>query len=176
MADFPIEVRKWFAWLVLRLEPNYSFSIPGYTCTEPNPRIDVSGCSTQGIPPRFPLTNDFNPIPTNPALRPITPEENIPLELHPSPVAMTLTSNLRTQFPSQAEIFSLFDNASSLISRLKLRLLDSKRNRYQNAVWSSQNIHPLMHRLLSYRAPVDFDSLGSVIQEVCRLGLLLFFT
>lgn len=136
----------------------------------------MSGCSTQDIPPQFALTDDFDTVPNNTAFQKLLPEEKIPLEAYHSPVAIALASNLRTQFPSHSEIFDLFDNAGNLVSRLKVRLLDSKRDIPKNTVWSWQNIHPLQHRVLSCCVPLDFDDLGSIIQEAIRIGMLLFFT
>lgn len=139
-------------------------------------RADVAGCASQDIPPRFPLTQDFDSFSNNGAFYRITSEENIPPKLIPSLAALELTSRLRTKFPKHSEIFDLFDDVANHVARLKFKLLDSERNVYKNTIWACVNLHSLTHWLLSHRVSVDPDDFGSVIQEVIRLGLLLFFT
>lgn len=119
-------------------------------------RGDLMGSFAQDIPPSVPLPRKWEVDSRSPAGMP-RPHNAITLAW-------------KQQLPMQLDWITIFDDVVQLIS------LDCAFNERQQelAVTSGSWMEPTMYRLLAIRPLLIGDSRGNVVEEVCRLGTLLF--
>ncbi|CAG5158169.1 uncharacterized protein ALTATR162_LOCUS5019 [Alternaria atra] len=119
---------------------------------------DLVGCFSQDIPPIIPL-----PAQWEDACRPLasSPRPHRPMSLI-----------WKKQLPMQLEWITIFDDIVQLVS------LDPAFNREQTllSVTDSSWMEPIAYRLLCVRPLQQGHERGNMIEEVCRLGTLLFLT
>lgn len=119
-------------------------------------RGDLMGAFAQDIPPSVPLPQKWEADSRSPAGTP-RPHNAI-------------TFAWKQQLPMQLDWVTIFDDVVQLIT------LDRAFNERQQelAVTSGSWMEPTMYRLLAIRPLLMGDGRENIIEEVCRLGTLLF--
>ncbi|KAF1847854.1 uncharacterized protein K460DRAFT_384132 [Cucurbitaria berberidis CBS 394.84] len=117
---------------------------------------DLIGCFSQDVPPIIPLPHQWEADSKSP---PNSPRPQRPISLA-----------WKQQLPMQLDWISIFDDIVQLIS------LDREFSEKQLvlAITSGSWLEPTIYRLLSIRPLQKVNNREHVIEEVCRLGTLLF--
>ncbi|OAL02356.1 hypothetical protein IQ06DRAFT_270754 [Phaeosphaeriaceae sp. SRC1lsM3a] len=120
--------------------------------------VDLVGCFGQDIPPLVPLPHQWQTSAQSP---PHSPRPLSPLSLA-----------WKQQLPMQLDWVSVFDDIAQLIS------LDQAFNNEQLLLANTSGswMEPTMYRLLAIRPLLHNNSPERAIEEVCRLGTLLFLS
>ncbi|CAG5158171.1 uncharacterized protein ALTATR162_LOCUS5020 [Alternaria atra] len=119
---------------------------------------DLVGCFSQDIPPVVPLPRQWESDSRSP---PNSPRPHSPISLL-----------WKQQLPMQLDWITIFDDIVQLIS------VDRAFNKEQLllSISSGSWMEPTAYRLLSIRPLLQGNDRGHVIEEVCRLGTLLFLS
>ncbi|KAF2845127.1 hypothetical protein T440DRAFT_493642 [Plenodomus tracheiphilus IPT5] len=118
--------------------------------------VDLIGCFAQDLPPVVPMPH---PWLQNSSSRPFSPRPSIPIALL-----------WKQQLPSRLDWITVFDDIVQLISQDRAFNLEQ----LVLAITSGSWIEPTIYRLLTIRPLHLGHDREHVMEEVCRLGTLLF--
>ena len=127
------------------------------TYTKLSHSVDISGASRQDLKPRFPhptkmlqgIQESETSTPLNPSLQP------------------------RKQWFNPSHVLtSIFDDLNAAIQHTESR--SAQNQTWRQVTFIIHWIDPVLHRLLNINSNVRRNGSASVIQEACRLGIILF--